>query len=277
MRTTMSDVDRSAFAPSEKIAIVATLSEQGEPHVSLLTSLMATGESSLTIGEFSRGLSKRNMAARPAVGFLVMGLDRRLWRGKALWRRLAKEGLEYAAYNEQPMFRYNSYFGINTVHYLDLVGLEGPRPLPMGAIVASSLSTIALLGKARPLAEGPSILSPFVRGIIDALGSLNFLSWIAADGFPMIAPVVQARSAGASRIAFTRGPWRADIEAIPEGAMVGVFSMNLGMESFFARGRMTHRVGGGIVAVDLDYLYNSAPPCHGQVYPPVAIGATTEF
>ena len=176
MRTTMNETDRSAFAPSEKIAIVASVSDSGEPHLSLLSSLMACGPSTLTIGEFSRGLSKRNMAVRPSLGFLVMGLDRRLWRGKAVWRRLAKDGPEYVAYNEQPMFRYNSYFGINTVHYLDLVGIEGPNPLPLGGVALSSLATACRLGMAKRGASGEPVLPPVARGIVDGLASLSFLS-----------------------------------------------------------------------------------------------------
>jgi hypothetical protein len=271
----MNNSDIEAFAPSEKVGIVATVAENGGPHMTLLSSIMACGPAGLTIGEFSRGESKRNMAERPRVGFLVMGLDRRLWRGKAEWRRLAKDGPEYVAYNRQPMFRYNTYFGVNTVHYLDLVGIDGPSPLPLGSIAASSLATMAGAGPAAR-EGGEPVLPPFARGVIDALASLNFLSWVGDDGYPRIVPVIQARSAGSSRIVFTPGHWRGDISDIPEGARAGIFSMNLGMESFFAAGSLTRKAGRGLVAIDLDYLYNSAPPCHGRVYPPARLEAFTE-
>lgn len=276
MRTIMTASDISSFAPSEKIGIVATVSEGGEPHLSLLSTIMASGPSSLTIGEFSKGLSKGNMATRPKTGFLVMSLDRKVWRGKADWKRLAKDGPEYVAYNRQPMFRYNTYFGVNTVHYLELAGIEGPEPLPMGAIVLSSLATMAKAGLAK--AEmGDKVLPPFALGIIDSLASLNFLSYVAEDGYPRIIPVIQARSAGASRIVFSPGPFRAELGEIREGSRAALFSMNLDMESFMARGSFTRKAKGGLLALDLDYLYNSAPPCHGQVYPPVALETSTGF
>lgn len=258
--------DIAAFAPSEKVGLVATLNERGEPHVSLLTTISALGPKGLTIGEFSRGLSKDFMARRPKTGFLVMGLDRRLWRGLAIWTRCAKQGPEYEAYNRQPMFRYNTYFGINTVHYLDLVAVEGPRPLPMASIVGATLATAIKAPFARP-ARGPAVLPPAALSILDAMASLNFLAWTDADGFPRLAPALQARSAGPSRIVFTPGPWKADIGLVPEGAKVALFSMNLGMESFLARGDLVKLKGKGLLGIELDFLYNSAPPLHGQVYP----------
>ena len=33
-----------------------------------------------------------------------------------------KTGADFEWYNNIPMFRYNAYFGIHTVHYMDLVG-----------------------------------------------------------------------------------------------------------------------------------------------------------
>jgi hypothetical protein len=276
MRTNFTESDSAAFAPSEKIGLVATLTEAGEPHLTLLSTLMASGPAELTIGEFSRGESKKNMAARPKVGFLVMSLDRRLWRGRAIWKRLAKDGPEYIVYNKQPMFRYNTYFGINTVHYLDLAGLEGPSPLPMADIVRGSLATMIKAKAAKP-SGGVDVLPPFARSILDKFDSLNFLSYVDAEGFPRIIPAIQARSAGNSRIVFTPSAYREELSLIPEAARTAVFSMNLGMESFMARGRFTRVACPGLLAVDLDYLYNSAPPCHGQVYPPLKLEAMTEF
>jgi hypothetical protein len=271
----MDPTDLAAFEPCEKIALVATVNAAGAPHVTLLTTLSAFGPGALTIGEFSRGLSKAFMAVRPRVGFLVLGLDRRLWRGRALWRQSRKDGPEYVKYNSQPMFRYNAYFGINTVHYLDLVGLEGPQALPTAGIALASIATLvkAPLGRR---AAGPPVLVPAAQAILDRFGSLNFLAYVDADGFPRLVPVLQARSAGPSRIVFTPGPYRRELRAIPEGTATAVFTMNLEMECFLARGKFGKIKGSGLLGIDLDFLYNSAPPCHGQVYPPKPLEPWTE-
>jgi hypothetical protein len=282
LRERFDEKDIAAFEPGEKVGLVATLNDSGEPHVTLLTTISALGETMLTIGEFSKGLSKGFMQRRPAVGFLVMSLDRRIWRGRALWKRSAKEGPEYVKYNRQPMFRYNSYFGVNTVHYLELAGVEGPEGLPMGGIVRATLATALKVRGSRP-ASGDPILPPFLRSILDSLSSLNFLAFVDGEGFPRIVPVIQARSAGPSRIVFTPGPWGAEIAAVPEGGRAALYSMNLGMESFLARGSFSARMGRdlagidtGLAGIDIDYLYDSAPPCHGQVWPPKSLEALTE-
>lgn len=272
MRTSFTEADIAAFEPSEKVGLVATLDAAGEPHVSLLSTLSALGPRGLTIGEFSRGLSKDNMAARPRIGFLLMSLDRRLWRGRAIWRRKAREGAEYVKYNRQPMFRYNTYFGINTVHYLDLEGVEGPAPLPMAGIVAASLATLLKARGARATG-GAWVLPPPALAILDKLDSLNFLSYVDAEGWPRLVPVLQARSAGPSRIVFTPGPYGDELKAMPAGGRAALFSMNLSMESFLCRGRFDGPGRDGLFSLDLDYLYNSAPPCHGQVYPPRSLEA----
>lgn len=276
MRKEFDDADIAAFEPSEKVGLVATLTGAGEPHVTLLTTICANGAKGLTIGEFSRGLSKENMASRGKVGFLVMSLDRRLWRGKAIWKRSAKDGPEYVKYNRQPMFCYNTYFGINTVHYLDLVDIEGPAPLPLAGVALASVATALKARAARPRSSEP-VLPPFAVSILDALASLNFLAFVDADGFPRIVPVLQARSAGTSRIVFTPGPWGAELAAMPQGAAAAVFSMNLGMEGFFARGQFLGCVKRGLLGVDLDYLYNAMPSLHGQVWPARPLEARTEF
>lgn len=275
MRTAFTDADIAAFEPSEKVGLVATLNEAGEPHVSLLSTLQALGPRGLTLGEFSRGLSKDFMAKRPRIGFLVMGLDKRLWRGRATWMRRAKEGPEYVKYNSQPMFRYNTYFGINTVHYLELEGVEGPSPLPMGGIVAASIATLLAAGASRA-AHGARVLSPQAIAILDKLDSLNFLAYVDKEGWPRLVPALQARSAGPSRIVLSPGPYGKEIRSIPSGSRVALFSMNLSMESFLARGGFSGPGKAGLFSLDLDYLYNSAPPCHGQVYPPKALEATRE-
>ena len=86
-RDTFTEEEFKAFAPAEKIGLVACINPEGDIHVTLITSLMAAGPRQLTLGQFSTGLSKYYMQLNPNVGFLVMSMDRRLWRGKARWKR----------------------------------------------------------------------------------------------------------------------------------------------------------------------------------------------
>lgn len=90
---------------------------------------------------------------------------------------------------------------------------------------------------------------------------------------------MQARSAGPGRLVFSPGPYARDIEAIPDKARAAVFAMNLSMESVLVRGayRAPGKAARGLAVLDLDWVYNSMPSAHGQVFPRPALEAVRDF
>ncbi len=279
MKKSFSDEDIKAFAPSEKVGLVATVDSNGLPHLSLLTSIMTAGPETVVIGEFCRGESKLNMARNNNVAFAVMTMDRKLWRGRARWTRLMKEGPEYEIYNNQPMFRYNTYFGINTVHYLDLIEVSGKSSLPMGSIVKSALLT-KLAKKGAAGKKNERALTYFSEELFNRMDSLSFVSYIGADGFPVIVPAIQCQAADAASLAFHPGAFGEELKQIPEGTVVAVWCASMQMENVLTRGifRGYRRFRGVTLGtVDIDWVYNSMPSNHGQIYPEVPLVAVTEF
>jgi len=277
-RDCMTEEELASLSPTEKMAIVSVADPEGRPHQTLLSSLMASGPRELVIGEFTRGLSKEYMAQRPRVGFVAMTLDRRLWRGAARWRALSRSGREYEAFNKKPMFRYNSYFGVNTVHYLDLEWVEGPESLPMAGIALAKLATRAL-GSAPALGSLRPALTPYARSLVDGLASLSFLSWISGEGEPRILPIAQARTAGPGRIVFTAGPYGRELPQVPEGAAASVFSFNLSMESLLTLGvyRAPARGHSRLSFLEIEEVYNPMPPIPGRVWPPADLEPVRVF
>ncbi|MCK7505328.1 MAG: hypothetical protein MZV70_15430 [Desulfobacterales bacterium] len=86
---------------SEKVGIIATVTPEGLPHMSLLTSVMAAKPAtSLPLANSVKGQSKEYMQHNGKIGFAILTLDKKLWRGKALWTHLKKEGPEYEIYNQ---------------------------------------------------------------------------------------------------------------------------------------------------------------------------------
>lgn len=277
-RTSLTEQEIAAFAPSEKIGIVATIRD-GMPHISLLTSLMAKDATHLTIGEFCRGWSKENMEKNPAIGFALLTLDRRLWLGKAKWTHKAHEGKEYEIYNAQPMFRYNTYFGINTVHYLDLVEIEGGENIPMGAVVKSALLTKIAKGSARAKSETPA-MKPFAQRLFNQLDSLSFLAYLGDDGFPQLVPLFQAQAADRGRLVFHTGAFGEHLARIPKGAAAAVFCVSMQMESVLVRGiygGISRARGIPVGTLDINWVYNSLPSAHGQIYPELPLEPVVEF
>jgi hypothetical protein len=268
-----------AFEPAEKIGLVACINPEGEVHVTLLTSIMAAGPKQLTLGQFSTGLSKYYMQMNTNVGFLVMSLDKRLWRGKACWTHKQSDGPEYEIYNNQPMFRYNAYFGINTVHYLDLVEICSEGKLPMAKIIPAAIVTRIAKGAAATGNSSP-ILKPFAETLFNQLDSLKFLAYIDKDGFPRIIPIIQCQAADSRRLVFSSLAFQDELQEVAADTRIGIFGLNLKMQSVFVRGvfrgfkpyRWTN-----LGVLDIDWVYNSMPPSHGQIYPESKLEPVRDF
>ncbi len=278
-RKSFSDDEIKAFAPSEKIAIVATVSDDGSPHLTLLTSLMAAAADQVVIGQFCTGESKANMTARPDIAFAVVTLDKKLWRGRARWTHSRQDGPEYDVYNNQPMFRYNSYFGINTVHYLDLLEITGGGALPLGAVVVSTLLTKAVKSRTART-EDKRVLTHFAERLFNRLDSLSFLSRVEDNGVPSITPIVQCQAADSGRLAFHPGAFGDELKKLKAGSTVSILCLSMEMESVMVRGvfdGFTRRAGVTLGVVSIERVYNSMPSNNGWIYPVTPLEPVVHF
>ena len=279
MKASFDKQDIEAFDPAEKIGIVACTNPDGLPHITLITSLRANGPDQITLGEFCKGLSKQYIQQNPQIAFLVLTLDKKLWRGKARWTHLRKEGPEYERYNQIPMFRYNTYFGINTVHYLDLVETTEKQDLPMSKIIPAAVMTKIAKGAAKT-GNRDLILTPFAQGLFNQLDALKFIAFIGPDGFPVLIPLVQCQAADSRRLVFSPYAFTEELQAIPEGETVAVFGITMKMEDVLIRGAFQgykrYRLL-NVGTIDIEWVYNSMPPAHGQIYPEVELKPVVDF
>ena len=82
------------------------------------------------------------------------------------------------------------------------------------------------------------------------------------------------------RLVFTMRPYDAELAQIPTGQPVAVFGLTMAMEDVLVRGPFmgTRRSRGvQLGMVDIDWVYNSMPPCHGQIYPQQALTPVVDF
>ncbi len=278
-KTSFSQEEIDTFAPNEKIGLISCINPESQVHMALITSIMASSPQQLTLGQFCTGLSKWYIQENNKLSFLIMTLDKNMWRGRARWTHKRFDGPEFEKYNNLPMFRYNTYFGINTVHYLDLVDHSGQEPLPMGKIVPAAVMTILAKGAARSQ-DGERILKPIAENLFNQLDSLKFLSYVGADGYPVIIPVIQCQAADSRRLAFSTLAFQQELDTIPLGTEVAVFCANMTMQSVLVRGifkgfqrQRLMKVG----TIDIDWVYNSMPPTHEQIYPPTELKPVVNF
>ncbi len=277
--TAFSASDIRAFEPELKIGLLATVSPEGLPHVTLISSLAACSPTQVVWGQFTEGLSKQYIRQNPKAGWLIMSLQKELWRGTATFRHTRQAGPEYERYNNQPMFRYNAYFGIHTVYYMDLVEHTGRQPLPMKRVIAAAVLTMWVRALRR-LPVGAVAINRWTWNLLNKLDNLKFVAYVAADGYPRIIPVIQAQPLGRQSVIFSLAAYGEELREIPKGATVAVFGMALSMEDVLLRGEYqgVRRVGlAPCGIVDVNWVYNPMPPAPGQIYPRLPLEPITAF
>jgi hypothetical protein len=274
-----SEADIERLAAPMKIGILATINEEGLPHLTLITTLQASSPNELIWGQFTEGLSKDFVKRNPKTGFLVMTLDKSLWRGKARWDRIAKTGPEFDLYNNLPMFRYNAYFGVHTVHYMDLIEYYGQESLSMPTVVAAAVKTLAARSFSRRTGVA-EVLNPWTRTLLDNISNLKFLSYIEEDGYPKVIPAIQAQTLDTEHVILAVAAYSDELRAIPSHASVALFGMSMDMEDVLLRGifqgiRRIRGIQCGVIKIN--WVYNSMPPKPQQIYPAVEIEPVINF
>lgn len=271
--------DLKEFEPEAKVGLIATVNPAGLPHLTLITALQAKDPATLVWGQFSEGLSKEHVKNNPRTGFLIMTPSRSLWRGKALWTGAKRTGEDYDMFNEKPMFRYNAYFGIHTVHYMDLVETCGRERLSLGKIILSSLFTRASKGAFRS-GSFRRVLKPWAEGLFNRMDTLKFLSYVGGDGFPVIIPLIQCQAADSTRLAFSPIAYANELKRLGKGTSIAIFGLTMDMEDVLVRGvfgGFEKRRGTTLGTMDIDWVYNSMPPKHGQIYPVIELQPVVQF
>ncbi len=253
---------------SLKIGLVATIAKDGNSHITVLSTIQANTPTQMIVGQFTEGLSKKHFKTNNKVGFLVMSLQKELWTGKMDWTHEKKEGEEYEMYNRQPMFRYNTYFGIHTVHFFDLLEISNKENLNMTAIIFNAIKTTIGKGKFNKK-YNHQILKPWAEKLLGKLDTLKFLSYIDDDGYPIIVPIIQAQAVNTGTIAFSNNPYNEQLAKLKTGTSVSILGMNLDLENVMVNGVFNgfkNTIAGKLGSVDIHQVYNSMPPKPRYIY-----------
>ena len=257
--------DMKDFDNPYKIAFIAMEEGNGDLHTCLVSTLMNKGDDKMMFGEFVRGMSKKLIYQHPKTGFLIMSMDKDFWTGSMDVTHFETEGEDYAKMNEYPLFRFNTYFGVCAVHYADLKDISARKKLNMAGVIANAIR-VMLFKWTVAGDRKKQVLRPWAKKFFAGLVTLKFISYIGADGYPKIVPVIQAQTASSSRIVFSSSPYKEMLSDLKDGARVNVYGMSLDMEVALVKG--TYRKGKlGLHYVDVDKVYNSAPPKPGYIYP----------
>ena len=265
MNKTIGEEARGLLALDSKVGLLGTTDDEGCPHLTFLSSLHGLGENRVIFGQFCTGLGKDFLRRRPDCAFLALSADMRWVRGSARFVSTSKTGPEFDMYNNKPLFRYNAYFGVNTVWYLDLLGIADVQKLP-----APKIGLGALLSRAyAPFSAKSenSALTAFGQALFTAIGGPKFLCYAGENGL-VIVPVVQAACAGTDRVVISGLPFGQDLKGLMPGTPVCVMALNLDMQSVLVKGTCTGKKGAYVI--EIERVYNSMPPASGYIYPKAA-------
>ncbi|MBE9543352.1 MAG: hypothetical protein IMF02_02575, partial [Proteobacteria bacterium] len=124
------------------------------------------------------------------------------------------------------------------------------------------------------------ILTPFAEKLFNQLDAMKFIAYIGPDAYPAIIPVIQCQAADSRMLTFSPLAFRKELNRIRPGTEVAVFGLTMGMEDVLVRGifqgfKRYRFMKLGIV--DIEWVYNSMPPGHGQIYPEVDLKPVTDF
>ena len=256
--------DFPVFEKSEKLGIVGTIDDVGDPHLTLLTTIMAKSETEMVVGEFTKGMSKTFMQERNKCGFAIMGLNTNFWTGTMIWKDIKTEGEEFIKYNDMQMWRFNTYFGIGKVHYFDLNDISAETKLDIPKVAVGAVR--AILAKPFLKNGNKEILRPYARKLFNAVGNPKFISFVNEEGYPVVIPVVQAQESTSNTIILTNSPYGDQLKGLKKGMRVAIMALSLEMESVVIKGTFSG-FKDGIGSVKIDRVYNSIPPVMRYIYP----------
>ena len=266
MKTKMNNEDLKAFEGSVKIGLVATIDDQGGPHLTVLSTLQGKDESTMMFGKFVEGSSKDHLIKRPKAGFLIMNPQKEFWYGTMDFDHILKEGPDYEMYNYQPLYRYNTYFGINTVYYLKMREISEKSTLPMGKIIKKSIKTLLAKNRLKTV-EKKLILKPWASRFTAKLDTLKFVAFFREDGYPEVVPIIQAQSVGSNRMVFSDSPFAERLALLKPGQRVTILAFSMTMEDILLKGTFSGFNQQGMGYMDIDVVYNCMPPVHKYIYP----------
>jgi len=258
------------FASDTKIGLLTSIAPDGYPHTALITTITVKSKTSFMWGQFSSGLVKDYLAANPKAGFLVISPDQHWWTGKSLHTGTAIKGADFDFFNNKPTYRYNAYYGIGVVHYHDLVDVSRGQAFDMQEIIAGVTQAAAIA----PQAARPAALAkmpPFGMALAADPGTMKFISYVDADGYPRIIPAFQSVPADAGRFVVAPSPNADLLEKIPPGAKVALYLVNLSCQGILAQGvwpGFTETGGLRGAVLDIDKVYNTNLPLCRYIYPP---------
>jgi hypothetical protein len=269
--------------PDIMLKLIATKDERGWPHITMISSNRVINKNQLVFGAFTEGLSKKYIKNEPNIGVFYMTAEMpfKFVQVKAKFTHTTTEGEDLEHFNKSDLMRYFTYVRVHTAYYNDLIKTTSIRNLPLFGIIKGIIKDMLGKGGAKTKIEEER-LNVIGYNLFKAPIAVRAIAYVdPTDGFPIIIPCIQLQAADHNRLVFPPSVLKDDLYRIPPMSKVAVFCMNFDFANQQVKGTFTgFKKFRGIKfgVVDIEEIYNSAPPVVGKIYPEIeTIPKVTEF
>jgi len=258
--------------PEIMAKLIATIDENGDPHITMISSNKAVNRNVVKWGQFTQGTSKKNVLreSKQGIFFMTAEMPFRFLQIKADFDYCTTEAKDAEDFNKTDLFRYNVYMRIDKVYFNKVKAARSVRDIPLMGIMKGMLANIG--GKRRyKTGKIEKRLPDFGMKLFNGLVFPKFVAYIdPKDGYPIIIPCFQARALEHKTIIFPLSQFKDDLLQIPKGCKIAVFGMDFETQTLLAKGTYVGiQKGRGVM--DIEQVYNSMPPRAGYIYPELEV------
>ncbi len=261
--------------PDVMLKLVATIDDRGLPHITMISSNRINAKDQLVWGAFTEGQSKKNVIKSKKQGIFYMTAEMpfRFTQVKADYDHAKKEGDDLEIFNKSQLMRYFTYVRVHTAYYSKIKAITKVRNLPLGGIMMGIIKDLVAKGGAkRGLDE--ERLNIIGYKLFTAPIAIRAIAYIdPEDGYPVIVPCIPLQAVDRNRLVFPLSSLKKDLLKIPVGAQVAVFGMNFDFVNLVVKGPykgIKKYRGIKLGVIEIEEIYNSAPPISGEIYPKLA-------
>jgi hypothetical protein len=273
-------LDEKAFALSKielGLKLIATINPEGEPHITMISFTMGKTPNQIVWGQFTQGLSKKNVLKNPKQGIFIMnaGVPFKFIQAKVKFTHTKKGGEDCEYFSRQPLLRYMTYTNVHTAYYNDIISCTSVRNLGLFGIINGVL--VNLIGKNGAKIRNPiKKLEDFGYNLFNGPFNPKYLSYIdSKDGYPIILPVFSIRAPDKSRLIFSVSQFSEELKELKVDSKVATFAVvaaGLELTNQMVNGTFTgYKKIRGITygMIEIDKIYNSMLPLSGYIYPEI--------
>jgi hypothetical protein len=253
----------------------ATVDDKGVPNVVPLLSAVAADEETLIFARFMIWKTAKNIEKNRRITINSIGPGFKSWTLEGEFIEYQTRGQYIEFFNNQALYRYNAYMGINQVGVIRVRGVYEPWPI---SFVPSLWKFSRLRNPATDLAsaqgqkasqQASSLMLP--GQVLDKFNrrlALKYISFVNQDGHPFLLPDFTLRLSQEGLLLFAPYPHGHPLSQLNEGMKIASSVLTLGPVAYQVKGVYKGRQETGNASasvVNVEEVYTASPPVPGKL------------